>query len=254
MKRLFLPLLLLQAGFIMAQSGQPETGTSGTVLYEQVVKLEIKLEGDAAQFADRMPKERKSQKFLYFNAESSLFENKPEEEDQTLKSESGNTVMIRMKEPNNKVFTQLSENKQTEKREFMTREFLIESQLNPSEWKLTGQQKMVLNYPCQEAVRQPNDSTKIVAWFTPVIPIPSGPGEYLNLPGLVLSVDLDNGKHTLTAQSIEAVDITGKQLSKPKEGKKVSDAEFKKIVEDKMKEMGAQGNGSGTRMMIRIER
>ena len=251
MKRLFLPLLLLQAGIIMAQSGQPGTGTSGTVLYEQVVKLEIKLEGDAAQFADRMPKERKSQKFLYFNAESSLFENKPEEEDQTLKSESGNTVMIRMKEPNNKVFTQLSENKQTEKREFMTREFLIESQLNPSEWKLTGQQKMVLNYPCQEAVKEMKDG-KVSAWFTPVIPVSAGPGNYAGLPGLVLAVNVNDGKQTITALSVDFQPLAENILVKPDKGKKVSKEEFDKIVEEKMKEMGAQSGPGGARMVIRM--
>ena len=153
MKRIisFLPVFLM-IFTVNAQNGMPASGNTGTVVYEQVVKLEIKLEGESAQFADKLPKERKSQKVLLFNAESSLFENKPMEEDQTMHSESGGTVMIRMVEPDNKVFTNLTENKQIEKREFMTREFLIETALNPSEWKLTGNQKIIMNYPCQEAV------------------------------------------------------------------------------------------------------
>jgi len=163
-------------------------------------------------------------------------------------------IMIKMQEPDNKMYTDFLAKKQIEQREFMTRMFLIEKELGVSDWKLTGNEKTILGYSCQEATREPNDSTKIVAWFTPSIPIPAGPGEYLNLPGLVLAVDFDNGKHTLTAKSIEAIEVNNKMLAKPKEGKKTTEAEYKKIVDEKMKEMGAEGTGNGTRMMIRIEK
>lgn len=247
-----LPLLpVFLAGFASAQDNLPASGTTGTVVYEQVVKLEIKLEGESAQFANMMPKERKSQKLLYFNAESSLYENKPMEEDQTLKSESGNTVMIRMKEPDNKVFTQLAENEQVEKREFMTREFLIETRLNPSDWKLTGQQKLVLNYPCQEAVKETKEG-KVSAWFTPVIPVSAGPGVYNGLPGLVLAVEVNEGKQTITAVSVDLNPVAENVIVRPEKGKKVTREEYDRIVEEKMKEMGAQSGPGGARMVIRM--
>jgi GLPGLI family protein len=236
---------------VNAQNGMPATGNSGTVVYEQVVKLEIKLEGESAQFADKMPKERKSQKVLRFNGESSLYENKPMDEDQTMQSESGGTVMIRMVEPDNKVFTNLTENKQIEKREFMTREFLIETALNPSEWKLTGKQKMIMNYPCQEALKETKEG-KTSAWFTPVIPVSAGPGVHNNLPGLVLAVDVNDGKQTLNAISIDLNPVADNVIVKPDKGKKVTREEFDKIVEEKMKEMGGQGGVGGTRMIIRM--
>lgn len=252
MKRIlsFFPVFLM--GFmVQAQNSQPASGNTGTVVYEQVVKLEIKLEGESAQFANSLPKERKSQKVLCFNAESSLYENKSMEEDQTIKSESGGTVMIRMVEPDNKVFTNLAENKQIEKREFMTREFLIETALNPSEWKLTGNQKMVMNYPCQEAVKETKDG-KISAWFTPVIPVSAGPGVYNGLPGLILAVDVNDGKQTLNAISIDLNPVAENVIVKPEKGKKVSREEFDKIVEEKMKEMGGQSGPGGARMIIRM--
>jgi GLPGLI family protein len=252
MKRIisFLPVFLV-VFTVHAQTNQPASGNTGTVVYEQVVLLEIKMEGESAQFANMMPKERKSQKVLYFNTESSLYENKPAEEDQTMQSGSGGTVMIRMMEPDNKVFTNLSENKQTEKREFMTREFLIETALNPSEWKLTGKQKMVINYPCQEAVKETKDG-KTSAWFTPVIPVSAGPGVHNGLPGLVLAVDVNGGKQTLNAISIDLNPVAENVIVKPDKGKKVTREEFDKIVEDKMKEMGGQGGAGGTRMIIRM--
>jgi GLPGLI family protein len=246
----FLPFFLM-VFMVHSQNSIPVSGNTGTVVYEQVVKLEIKLEGESAQFANSLPKERKSQKALYFNAESSLYENKPMEEDQTIKSESGGTVMIRMVEPDNKVFTNLSENKQIEKREFMTREFLIDTGLNPSEWKLTGNQKMIMNYPCQEAVKETKDG-KTSAWFTPVIPVSAGPGVYNGLPGLVLAVDVNNGKQTLNAISINLNPVGENMIVKPEKGKKVTREEFDKIVEEKMKEMGGQSGSGGARMIIRM--
>jgi GLPGLI family protein len=235
----------------IAQETKPLTGNGGTVVYEQVVKLEIKVEGESAQFAKMMPKERKSQKVLYFNPSASLYENKATEEDQTMKSESGNTVMIKMVEPNNKVYTNLTENSQVEKREFMTREFLVESALNPAEWKLTGNQRVILNYPCQEAVKETKEG-KASAWFTPVIPVSAGPGTYNGLPGLVLAVDVNDGKQTITAVSVDLNPVADNVIVKPDKGKKVTREEFDKIVEDKMKEMGGQSGPGGARMIIRI--
>lgn len=243
--------LALLAYMVNAQNSLPASGNSGTVVYEQTVQLEIKLEGESAQFANSLPKERKSLKVLRFTPGSSLYENKPVEEDQTMKSESGGTVMIRMVEPDNKVFTSLTENKQVEKREFMTREFLIETGVNSSEWKLTGNQKMVLNYPCQEAVKETKEG-KTSVWFTPVIPVSAGPGVYTGLPGLVMAVDVGGGKQTLNAVSVDMNPVSENVIVKPEKGKKVTREEFDKIVEEKMKEMGGQSGPGGARMIIRM--
>ena len=230
--------------------------TGGTVKYEEKVKLEIHLDGDGAQFANMLPKERKSNKILIFNNESALYTNDKEsaEEDLAMEGEGG-MVQIRMMEPDNKMFTDLKNRKQIEQREFMTRMFLIESDMNASPWKFTGNEKDILGYTCQEAVLE-KDSTKTVAWFTPAIPIPFGPGNYNNLPGLVLAVDIDNGQRVLTALSIDPVPADKSKLVKPKDGKKVTEEEFKAIVDEKMKEMGAEHGGVGKQqhIMIRIEK
>ena len=48
--------------------------TSGKITYQEKAKLEIKLEGDAAQFGDKLPKEQVSGKVLYFNPDYSLYQ------------------------------------------------------------------------------------------------------------------------------------------------------------------------------------
>lgn len=249
MKRSFLLLLIIITTTIV----RAQDNTSGTVKYDQVVKIEIKMQGDAAQFADMLPKERKSKKVLYFNPKSSLYENGEKAEDQNMSMNSGGgNVMIKMEEPENKIFTDLEKKNQLEQREFMTRVFLIEGAVNP-QWKLTGKQKMILDYPCQEAVME-KDSSKIIAWFTPAIPVSAGPSNHGGLPGLILSVEKNDGKETINATSVDFAAVPNDKIEKPGKGKKVTREEFNKIVEEKMKEMGAEGGTGGQHLMIRIQK
>ncbi len=255
--------VLILAGIAMFQiaSAQNEVkkAVAGTVKYEEKAKLDIKLEGDGAQFAHMLPKERKSNKVLVFNNDAALYTNdKAATEDESMALEGeGGMMQIRMMEPDNKLFTDLKNKKQIEQREFMTRMFLIESQMGTSPWKLTGNEKTILGFTCQEATME-KDSVKTVAWFTPSIPVSAGPSTYNNLPGLVLQVDIKDGTRVITATSVDQEVVDVAKLVKPKEGKKVSEAEFKAIVDEKMKEMGVEGGpsghaGGGT-MMIRIQK
>ena len=246
-------ILLLVPVLLFGMYSNAQENTSGKIVYEQLVKLDIKLEGDAAQFAHMLPKERKSNKVLYFNSEASLFENGESKEDENMSmSSGGGNVMIKMQEPENKVFTDLGSKKQVEQKEFMTRVFLIEAEIS-QQWKITGNQKMILNYPCQEAVTE-IDSVKMIAWFTPAIPVSAGPNNYGGLPGVILSVESEDGKKSIIAQSVDFSELEKGILSKPKKGKKVSRVEYDKIVEEKMKEMGAEKGEGNHQMMIRIHR
>lgn len=259
MKKTLLTLWVLAlCTIIVAQNNadkaiKDKTIESGTVFYEETVKLEIKLEGEAANFAHALPKERKSNKVLYFNKQSALYQNNKEDDvDETI-GDQQEGVVVKIMEPDNKMFTDLENKKQIEQREFMTRVFLIEHGIASKKWKLSGNHKTILNYHCQEAEME-IDGKKIKAWFCPSIPISIGPGKYGDLPGLILAVNIDDGQNVITAKSIDLKPIDKKLLKKPKKGKKVTDEEFKKIVEEKMKEMGNEGGqGGGRTIMIKIK-
>jgi GLPGLI family protein len=151
-----------------------------------------------------------------------------------------------------KIYCDLKSLKKTEQKEFMTRMFLIESDLSASDWKFTGNSGIVLGYNCQEAILK--DTINVTkAWFTASIPVSAGPAGFYGLPGLILKVDINDGKRIITATSIDpSMEVTD-FLIKPKEGKKVTQEEYRKIVADKMKEMGHE-NGQGTNhVMIRIQ-
>lgn len=255
MKKLILVSgIILTAAIMMAQNGNNGFLLSGSVIYEQIVQLNVQLNDDAAQFANAIPKERKSEKILHFNEEVALFENHHTDDPEELMDAGGDgNIMIKMVEPDNKLYTDLEKKLQIEQKEFMSRLFLIESELPKRNWKLTGEQKTILDYHCQQAVTREEDKDVLV-WFTTAIAIPAGPGKYGNLPGLVLHVDIDHGELILQAKSIELKKLDKSLLKKPVKGKEVSQEEYLAIVEEKMKEMGVEGQaGNNHAVVVRIQ-
>jgi len=246
-----LPFLCFQ---LFAQENNPDLPAGGTVRYTETVKLNIKVEGMPADMVAAMPKERKSEKVLVFNQTHSLFSNDMRvAANENVMSGGGMTIAFRGADPENQLYYNLQDQKKIERREFMTRVFLIEDQVNTASWKLTGNEKSILNYPCQEATREVNERTERV-WFTPAIPISTGPGEFLGLPGLVLEADINNGERILTVTSVELGDIDKTLLTRPRKGTRVTQEEFDEIVREKMEEMGAQQGSAGGTFIIRTER
>lgn len=228
---------------------------SGKIQYAESIKIEFKMEGaDADQFSHLVPKEQKTKKTLVFNETASLYKNMEETNDEVIEQESnGMAVRIKIDKPKDIVYCDLKNDLRWEQREFMTRLFLIESTVSHKDWKMTGNQKIIMGYPCQEATRTIDDK-KIMAWFTPAIPLSYGPGGITGLPGLVLLVDINDGEQIMTAENIELKTIDQKELIKPKEGKKVSREEFKKIVDEKMKEMKEENGGGGNNVIIKMRK
>ncbi len=244
-------LTFLAVGMIAPVFAQENT--SGVVKYEKIVQIEITLRGDAARYQDMVPRERKMPKELIFNEKASYFRNVPRSNDEAMIEESsgsgghgpggGMRRMAFMMEPEDIIYHNIDSKKLTEQRDFMTRKFLIEAQTDTIKWRLTGKQKMILNYMCMEA-ELVNSPKKTIAWFTPIIPVQSGPDGFAGLPGLILSVDIDNGKTILNATSVELKPIASSDLVVPKEGKKVTRSEYDKMVADKMKEMQENSGGA----------
>lgn len=230
--------------------------TSGKITYEEKIKLEIKLEGDAARFADNFPKERKSEKVLLFTNEATLFEDgKNIREDMVAEHTEGIRIKI-AGSGENKIFTDLKNNRVIEQRDFMNRIFLIEKPMQEANWKVTGNQKVILGYPCMEAFRQDTAGVKTVVWFAPSLSIKGGPAGFCNLPGMVLEADVNSGSRTYLAKSVEPVSPEELKLQKPKEGKKMTEEEYRAVVSEKMKEMGineGQPGSGGAQMHIIIK-
>jgi len=85
----------------------------------------------------------------------------------------------------------------------------------------------------------------VTAWYTPMIPVKNGPGEYAGLPGLIL--ELNVYRTTILCSKIVMNPKEAEEIKAPKKGKEVTRAEYNKIIKDKMDEMRENFRNSGGR-------
>lgn len=243
----FISLLLLSLP-ALAQT------TSGTVYYEEAIKLEIQLPEGADEAMHAMfPEKQTFGKMLVFNSAESLYKDVEEGEDNntgTWTGESGGAnIQIKMFRPENLTYKNLDADEMVEQKDFLSRKFLIKSELGNLKWKLVKEQKEILGYACQKAELQ--DTGKVVvAWYSSQIPVSNGPDEYGELPGMILQLDIDNGRRTVTATKVVTDPPKEGLIEAPKKGDKVTQEEYDKIVEEKTKEMQQESGGN----VIRIKR
>ena len=242
MKPIILTLLLTIPFLLLGQ-------TSGEIAFSENITLDIELPEGMEQFKDMVPGSQELKMVLLFNSDASIYKNAPGDESPEHEISGGDEsggMQFKMKfdMPENKVYTDNKTGKTVEKRDFMDKKFLIEGEAKRYKWKMTGEQKTILDYACQKATYQDTSGT-VVAWFTTQIPVAAGPASYTGLPGMILEVNIDDGQRIITAKNIELKDLDKNAIEAPKKGKKVSQEEFEAIVEAKTKEMREQYGGSG---------
>lgn len=146
--------------------------------------------------------------------------------------------------------------------------FLIIDSLPDSKWALTGESKQIGSYTAYKATmsrevpqevfqfgRQSFQDNKpkmktvnIIAWFTPQIPVSTGPHKYGGLPGLILEVSNDNTTVLCTKVVINPKEKM--KIKAPKKGTVVNMKEYSKIRTEKiveMREMYRKNRGQGQR-------
>ncbi|MCP4459159.1 MAG: GLPGLI family protein [Cytophagales bacterium] len=149
--------------------------------------------------------------------------------------------------------------------------FLIKDELEDREWKMTGKQKKIGDYTVHEAVYQNirevqtmsmsdegqstetvMDTTQVVVWYTPEIPVPHGPDDFWGLPGLIL--EMSDGNITYLCTKVELNPAKGVEIEKPKKGKKITAEDFEKLslemTQKMMKKYQNHGDGEETMIMI----
>ena len=227
---------------------------SGTVKYQKITKLNFQKRNDNPRWNDMiatLPSEQKSAFVLYFDNETVLYENNPLEQEAAprgLRRAQHVQNMTRPPTPElKKVFYDLEKNKMFEQLDFMTRNFIVESDIESKAWKLTSDRMKIQDYVCMGAELKTEEQT-ITAWFSPQIPISVGPDKFFGLPGLILAVER-NGETIFVATSVELAPLEKDVLAKPKDGKKVTQKKFDKIIKEKLEEhkktVRNRGDGRG---------
>lgn len=255
----------------------------GKAIYQSKFRMDMKMDSTRVSPAQQqqireMMKQQMEKSFeLTFDKTTSIYK-----EEAKLEQENagfGGVMMMvggamngkHYKDVKNKVFTRESE--------LMGKNFLIKDSLPKYDWKMTNETKLIGRYLSFKAVatvksnemslnmgRTPQVRTEdkvtatardivIEAWYTPEIPVNTGPGDYWGLPGLILEVNADR-----TSLSILKVDLNPKekiQIKEPDKGKVVTKKEFDEIAAAKLEEMrqnfqGGRQHGNEQRIQIRM--
>ncbi|HIF84731.1 MAG TPA: GLPGLI family protein [Flavobacteriaceae bacterium] len=167
----------------------------------------------------------------------------------------------------------------TNKKELFGKIFLVKDSITPSKWVMTGETKQIGIYNAYKATitkeveerefnfgRRPTSGGEsesepeapkmrevvMSAWFTPEIPVSTGPAMYGGLPGLILEINDD--KTIILCTKVVLNPKVKIKIKAPSKGKVVTKSEFDQIAKDKAKEMQEmyQGRRGGrSRVLIR---
>ncbi|MFI5186150.1 MAG: GLPGLI family protein [Chitinophagales bacterium] len=241
----------------------------GKIVYERTIQMQIQINDNDA-VSQMLPKTRTDKFELTFGNNRSIW--KHIDEDDNSDEFGGNGMQIRMVGPgqNDIIFYDFTNAHKVEQRELFDKNFIVEDSIHKLNWKLTGESQTVLGHACQKAIAQNiskrmqmnidngkmekkevTDTSMVIAWFTTDIPVPAGPEVQGQLPGLILALDMNNGRVVYKAIEISPkADLAS--IKEPSKGKKVTPEQFNEERNEMMDEMqkNNQGNG-GNRIIIR---
>jgi GLPGLI family protein len=238
---------------------------------------------DMSRFGDQMSEQQKKQMMgrlknflektftLNFNkVESSFKEN--------VKLDAPGTTGRRWGTSNGQgsIYKNIKDREMIEDVEKFSKRFLVVEKMEQPKWEMGTETKMIGQYTCYKATmvkvdnkvdwgrmfsrrgnNKKKDSTKtaetkeavkmvaVTAWYTPQIPVSSGPETYFGLPGLIL--EINEGRTTMLCTEIVLNPAEKVEIKKPTKGKEVDREEYNKIVKKKTEEIREQFKSRGSR-------
>ena len=159
---------------------------------------------------------------------------------------------MRFRTPNSETYLNTSNSVILIKQEFMGKDYLIVDSVKVSPWKFGAELKTIQGYECRQAYytdeSQINvngemriEKREITAWYTDKIRPFLGPDRFNSLPGTILALDINNGERVLVATKIEIRELKKSELKAPEKGQRVTQAEYRKVVDEQIQRMGGNG-------------
>lgn len=270
MKQSITLLLVLFSLTLFAQKG-----FQGKAVYMSKTTVDMDAFGRNGQMSeqrkkeimDRMKNFLEKTYILNFDQSSSEFK-----EDAKLDAPGGNNRGFRFGgSGSSSIYKNAKEGTMIEATEFFGKRFLITEEMKQPQWQLGSETKKIGRYTAYKAtmtkvnndfdwrsMRRRNDEKKgsaktkteekekmelVTAWYTPEIPVSTGPDEYYGLPGLIL--ELNVGRTTMLCTEVVLNPSEKVEIKAPSKGDKVTREEYNTTVKKKTEEMRERFNGRG---------
>ena len=173
------------------------------------------------------------------------------------------------------IYKNTKDKKMIEDVEQFSKRFLVTEDMEQSQWEMGIETKKIGQYTCYKATlvkedknidwgsifsrrgNKKKDSTNakenkpvkkmltVTAWYTPQIPVSTGPDTYYGLPGLIL--ELNAGRTTMLCTEVAINTQETLEIEAPNKGKEVSRDEYNKIVKVKTAELKERFQSRGAR-------
>lgn len=260
--------------FLLITNGLMAQDFQGIATYKSHRKVDLKIDEKKVNSADiqksiqeQLKKQFQQEYTLEFNRNESIYKRVEKLDRPSAPSSSG--ITIRISQGSDIMYKNIQESRYANKTEISGKIFLIKDTLQSKKWQLFNETKYIGEYACFKAVFEDKYTTKTITedgkfeevtkqrtttvWYTPQIPVSSGPEDYFGLPGLILEVN--DGEMTLICSKIVLNPKKSFKIEEPDKGKEVSQKEFDDIQEKKNKEMMENfqsRRGNGDRVMIRV--
>lgn len=259
MKKILLFISIISSFYAGAQMKE------GKVLFERTIQMQFR--GNMPpEMANNMPRERKDKFELSFSNNQSLWEAIPdmEENNEPAGGEGGgNRMVMRFGGGDDLTYHNFETGQRVQQRELNSKNYIVVDNIQKLNWKMTGKSKSILGHTVQKATaerigmrgvmtmengemkRQVLPDTMVInAWIAMDIPVPAGPDFQGQLPGLMLELEMNNGRVVYKALEISAK-VNATAIKQPKGGKNITAAEFEKEREKTMETMRRNMPGGG---------
>lgn len=259
--------------FLVALLGQQvgyaqKDGLQGIATYKTAATVKIPGDStmshiDQAMIQAQVRQAMQREYTLSFNNHESNYKQVESLDKQQAAQASG--VMVRVANRSSLTYRNTKKKRYLEDADLFGKPFLVDDELEPRDWKITGKTKQIGKYECRQATYmsesrmmevdsengEPKEITRQVevsAWFTMDIPVNHGPDDFWGLPGLILEVN--SGNFTIICTKVVLNPKEPVEIKVPKGGKSISKDEFAKLRDEKLQEMMQQYNGNGAQRRI----
>jgi GLPGLI family protein len=215
----------------------------GTIGYNVKVNVHRNIPPDRPEMKEMVPEFNEFRAKLSFNGNESFFTMKDEEEEEDSFADEDGPVQIRMRHPQNEYYFDHASGKKILVKEFFGKLFLIEDSVKILPWKLHPETKDVLGHVCRKATWIDKERNQnVTAWYADKLKPFIGPEEFNSLPGTVLLVDINEGERVIMAESISFDKPAKGSVAKPVKGQRVTEQEFRRMMDDHRKRNGGRAN------------
>lgn len=150
----------------------------------------------------------------------------------------------------NVIYADYTNAKSVSQKSFYDAAFILEDSTRKIDWRITNDTRMIAGFECRKAVGRILDSVYVIAFYTDQILTTGGPESFGGLPGMILGIAIPRINTTWFATKVELAEVKPEDIVPPKKGKKITNEELQKVLQNRMKEWGKYGKRNIINMML----